>query len=105
MKHPIQKIIKAKRGGVMAEVVDHLPSKCKAMSSNPSTAKKKKKKVLESQYTCLLSYFKISLPKVNSTFILAVCVIPLLSLSSQEQETYLLFVYLFLQCWGLNTEY
>jgi hypothetical protein len=31
-------------GGV-AQVVKHLSSKCKALSSNPSTVKKKKKKV------------------------------------------------------------
>jgi hypothetical protein len=28
----------------MAQVVDHLPSKCEALSSNPSVIKKKKKK-------------------------------------------------------------
>jgi hypothetical protein len=37
------KIIKAKRTGVMAQKVRYLPSKCEALNSNPSTAKKKKK--------------------------------------------------------------
>jgi hypothetical protein len=38
----ISKITKAKSWGV-AQVVEHLPSKCKALSSSPSTEKKKKK--------------------------------------------------------------
>jgi hypothetical protein len=33
------KITKAKRDGGMTQVVEHLPSKCKALSSTPSTAK------------------------------------------------------------------
>jgi hypothetical protein len=36
------KISNAKRAGGMAQEVEHLPSKCKALSSNPSTAKNKK---------------------------------------------------------------
>jgi hypothetical protein len=32
------------RAGEVSQVVEHLPSKCEALSSNPSTAKKKKKK-------------------------------------------------------------
>jgi hypothetical protein len=35
---------KAKRIGAVDQVIEHLPSKCKALSSNPSTEKKKKKK-------------------------------------------------------------
>jgi hypothetical protein len=31
-------------GGLEAQVVEYLPSKCEALSSNPSTTKKKKKK-------------------------------------------------------------
>jgi hypothetical protein len=31
----------------MAQMVENLPSKCKALSPNPSTVKKKKKKGLE----------------------------------------------------------
>jgi hypothetical protein len=34
---------KAKKGWV-TQVVEHLPSKCEALSSNPSATKKKKKK-------------------------------------------------------------
>jgi hypothetical protein len=41
---PIWKKTKSKRSGFVAEVVESLPSKCKALSSNPSTTKKKKKK-------------------------------------------------------------
>jgi hypothetical protein len=39
---PIQKIAKTKNGTTgMIQVVEHLPSKFKDLSSNPSTAKKK----------------------------------------------------------------
>jgi hypothetical protein len=41
---PISKIFKTKRAGGMVQVAECLPSKCEAVSSNPSTAKKKKKK-------------------------------------------------------------
>jgi hypothetical protein len=34
---------KRKRAGGMAQVVELLPSKCEALSSNPSTTEKKKK--------------------------------------------------------------
>jgi hypothetical protein len=37
---PIQNITKARKAGVVTKVVDLLPSKCKALSSNPSTGKK-----------------------------------------------------------------
>jgi hypothetical protein len=40
---PYLKITKAKSAGGVAQVVDLPPSKCKAMSSNPSTEKKKKR--------------------------------------------------------------
>jgi hypothetical protein len=33
---------RAKGAGVMAQVIEHLPSKCKALCSNPRTTKKKK---------------------------------------------------------------
>jgi hypothetical protein len=39
---PIRKITKARRAGGMAEVVECLPSKCKSLSFNPGTTKKKK---------------------------------------------------------------
>jgi hypothetical protein len=39
---PYLKITKAKSAGGVAQVVDLPPSKCKAMSSNPSTEKKKR---------------------------------------------------------------
>jgi hypothetical protein len=44
---PIQKITKTKRAWGVAQVVEHLPSKCKALcsSSNPSTNNKKKVKI------------------------------------------------------------
>jgi hypothetical protein len=34
----IQKITKAKRAGDLAQALEHLPSKCQTLSSNPSTA-------------------------------------------------------------------
>jgi hypothetical protein len=42
-----------KRAGGMAQVIEHLPSKCEDLNSNPSTAKNKKRK--EKGY--LLQYF------------------------------------------------
>jgi hypothetical protein len=33
---PIQKITKGKRTGDLVQVVEHLPSKCEVLSSNPS---------------------------------------------------------------------
>jgi hypothetical protein len=39
-KRPYQKQAKAQRPGDMAREVEHLPSKCTALSSIPSTAKK-----------------------------------------------------------------
>jgi hypothetical protein len=41
---PIPKIMKEKRGVDVAEVIKHLPSYSKALSSNSSTAKKPPKK-------------------------------------------------------------
>jgi hypothetical protein len=48
----------------LAQAVDHLPNKCVALSSNPSTTKKKKKKKRQKDkgsqvlvaHTCNLSY-------------------------------------------------
>jgi hypothetical protein len=37
---PISKITKVKRAGNMAEVIEQLPSKHEALSSNPSTSRK-----------------------------------------------------------------
>jgi hypothetical protein len=37
---PVFKTTRAKTAGGMAQVVEHLPSMCKALSSNPRTAKK-----------------------------------------------------------------
>jgi hypothetical protein len=42
--------IRAKRAGDMALVGELLPPKCKALSSNPSIAKRKKKKSIYSLY-------------------------------------------------------
>jgi hypothetical protein len=36
--------IKFAKTGRVAEVLEHLPSKCEGLSSNPGTAKRKKKK-------------------------------------------------------------
>jgi hypothetical protein len=36
---PISKITRAKRADGMTKVVEHLPSKCKALNSNSSTTK------------------------------------------------------------------
>jgi hypothetical protein len=41
---PILKISNKNRAGIVAQVVEHLTSKSEALSSNPNTAKKKKKK-------------------------------------------------------------
>jgi hypothetical protein len=41
-KDPILKITKIKRADGMTQVIEHLPSKCKALSSNFITTKKKK---------------------------------------------------------------
>jgi hypothetical protein len=38
---PVSKITRAKKAGCMAHIVEHLPSKCKTLSSNHSTTKKK----------------------------------------------------------------
>jgi hypothetical protein len=40
---PYLKNTKVKRTGGVAKVEEHLPSKCKSLSSNPSTAKKNQK--------------------------------------------------------------
>jgi hypothetical protein len=46
MRDTIQKIHKAKRDRVLAQVVECLLSKIKALSSNPSATKKNKKQQL-----------------------------------------------------------
>jgi hypothetical protein len=38
--------VRAKEGWNMAQVVEHLPSKCKALSSNHSIAKKEKEVII-----------------------------------------------------------
>jgi hypothetical protein len=43
-RHYLKNKPKAKRAGGVAEVVECLPSKPEALSSNPSNSKKKKKK-------------------------------------------------------------
>jgi hypothetical protein len=40
---PISKITRAKWTGDVAQAVEHLPSNCEALSSNPSAAKKQNK--------------------------------------------------------------
>jgi hypothetical protein len=44
MGHLIKKITKAKRNGSVAQVVEHLYGKCKALSSNPVPQNKQKTK-------------------------------------------------------------
>jgi hypothetical protein len=41
---PISKATRAKRDRDVAQVAKHLPSRCKALSSNPRAAKKKERK-------------------------------------------------------------
>jgi hypothetical protein len=59
MQDPIQEITKAKNGWGVAQVVEHLPSKCKVLSSNFGTAKKKK--------STLILYFIIFLANYISS--------------------------------------
>jgi hypothetical protein len=40
MREPFEKYLKQKRTVSMTQVVEYLPAKCKALSSNPDTAKK-----------------------------------------------------------------
>jgi hypothetical protein len=40
--NPISKITKARRAGGVAQAVEHLPNKHKALSANPSINKKRK---------------------------------------------------------------
>jgi hypothetical protein len=42
MQDPFQETTKAKQGLGVAQVVEHLPSKCKALSSNTTNPQKKK---------------------------------------------------------------
>jgi hypothetical protein len=44
MQDPISKITKTKRAGGMIQVIEHVPSKHKALNSNPSTTNKKERK-------------------------------------------------------------
>jgi hypothetical protein len=44
MRDPIQNITKGKKAGGMVQVVECLASKCKALSSNPRTAKTEQQK-------------------------------------------------------------
>jgi hypothetical protein len=41
MQDHISKITKGKRAGGITQVIECMPSKCKALNSNPSTLKKK----------------------------------------------------------------
>jgi hypothetical protein len=54
MRDHISKITKAKRAEGVAQVVQCLPSKCKALSSNPDCQKEKKKK--EDWYYLILRF-------------------------------------------------
>jgi hypothetical protein len=43
-QHPMSKISSTKRAGGVVQEVEYLPRKCEALSSSPTTAKKKKNK-------------------------------------------------------------
>jgi hypothetical protein len=51
MQDPISEITKAKRDRSRAQVVEHLPSKLKTLSSNPSTNNNKKLEFLNLIHT------------------------------------------------------
>jgi hypothetical protein len=53
----MRKTRKEKMAGVMAQVVQQLPSKYKAMSSNSSTTKTKQKKYLKHKIIHKVAYF------------------------------------------------
>jgi hypothetical protein len=44
VRDPISKITRAKRAGSVTQTAEQLPSQFKALSSNPSSAKKKKRR-------------------------------------------------------------
>jgi hypothetical protein len=46
LQDPISKVLNTKRAEGVAQGVERLPTKCEAVSSNPSTTKKKKKYIL-----------------------------------------------------------
>jgi hypothetical protein len=51
MQDLIQNMTKASRAGCVAQVVDHLPDKCKALSQTPVLPKEKEKKsVMHKRY-------------------------------------------------------
>jgi hypothetical protein len=62
MWHPISKITKAKRSGGMIQAVEHLPSKLKTLSSNPSTTKKRKEKSPKPKFISLEQIIKLKSP-------------------------------------------
>jgi hypothetical protein len=63
LRDPISKLTKVKRVGGVAQVVEHLPSKCAAQSSNPNTARGKKRKPTSNfSISVMKSYIKINIP-------------------------------------------
>jgi hypothetical protein len=59
---PISKISREKRAAGMAQATEGLPSKCKALSSNLSTRKKKKQ---ITNIECLLNVSVVTLQTLN----------------------------------------
>jgi hypothetical protein len=55
-----EKQLKAKKARGVAQVVEDLTSRHKALSSSPSTAKRKKKKKSFIGFPCAFSYFNFS---------------------------------------------
>jgi hypothetical protein len=65
-KNPKTKTQHKKRAGGGAQVVECLSSKCEALSSNFSTAKKKRKKEKVKQYPFSI-YLPLILPNIGKT--------------------------------------
>jgi hypothetical protein len=58
MQHLVKKITEAKRAGGMAQVVESLPSKTEALSSNPITTPPKQSRPTEnSSNKCKMRFF------------------------------------------------
>jgi hypothetical protein len=62
---PISKITRAKRVGGIAQAVECLPSKHKALSSNPMPQKKKKNGNIKSYRKPVTTFFKKKWPLAN----------------------------------------
>jgi hypothetical protein len=65
---PVSKITKAKMGWRVTQVVQHLPSKHKALPSNPSTAAKSKKNVYGRIFVLFVFYIYFIMLRNSSSF-------------------------------------